>query len=294
MRVIILLITLLTPAILVSQSCKKRYKNKLEPNSKLYSCEANYTIEILKNDGKVIYKMYFPPTKAITKIVTFKDLKSKIKEGLYQENWDDGTIVNCGNFKNNLKEGRWIENIYHSGNYKNDLKEGEWLIFSEDSILYRKKNYLNGLLHGIETVFDSLGNKTFEQEYQSGKLISNEPDTSYKIVDVMPRFPGCADQNLSNDELQKCSKNKLSEWLVKEIKYPNYERENGIQGIAKISFVVDKNGNLKKFKILNGLSHNISRQLFKIYENMPSWIPGEHNGKSVPVNITLPIPFKLN
>ena len=116
------------------QSAKKRYKSKLEPNSKLILCEANYTIEELKETGEVIYKMYYPSTKQITKIVTFKDLESKIKHGLFQENWDDGTVVNKGKYESNQKQGPWILNTYEHGEYKNDSKN--WDLEKYPSRLY--------------------------------------------------------------------------------------------------------------------------------------------------------------
>lgn len=53
-----------------SQSFKKKYKDKLEPNSKLIDCGYNYTIEKV-NDTLYIYKKYLPILKRLTDLVSF-------------------------------------------------------------------------------------------------------------------------------------------------------------------------------------------------------------------------------
>lgn len=287
-------IIILSTSTLYSQSCKKRYKNQLEPDSKLVVCEANYTIEKLKESGIIIYKMYYPSTKQITKLVTLKNLESNIKHGLYQENWDDGTVVNKGLYQNNQKQGAWILDTYEHGEFIDDKKTGDWVIMGSDSIISQKETYLDDMLHGVQIMYDSLGNTIMEQHYSYGKLISTTRDTSTKIVEEMPRFPGCEEMKLSLEELTKCSQDKLLAYMNENLKYPRKSRAKNIQGKAIIQFVVDKNGEIIDVKALNGVSDDIKKEALKLVRQMPRWKPGTQGGRPVKVLFTLPIQFRLN
>ena len=83
----------------------------------------------------------------------------------------------------------------------------------------------------------------------------NEPRYKYdneifKVVEEMPRFPGCEEKGLSNDALKECSNNKLSMFIGENLKYPKDARESSVQGKAIIQFVVNKQGKLEELKLL--------------------------------------------
>lgn len=271
---------------------KKKYKELLEEDSELVGYGFNYTIERLPN-GKYIFKKYYPETKVLTQFATLKSKDFKVKSGLYYEKYDDGTVVNKGQYMENTKQGKWIEDIYNIGYYDNDLKVGEWKTIHGDSLLMSKKNYANGKLHGEYIRYDSLGVVTYEGAYNAGELVTAEVDTSIKIVSEMPRFPGCEKQNLSTEELDKCAKEKLMRYVYSKLKYPKKAREQEAQGMAKVQFVVDKNGEIINIKVLNGITKEIKKATIKLIQKMPRWRPGTHNGKPVKVLYTLPINFKL-
>ena len=69
-------------------------------------------------------------------------------------------------------------------------------------------------------------------------------DTTTKIVEEMPRFPGCEEMDLSSEDLSKCSQGKLLNYVYENLKYPRKAREENIQGKAIIQFVVDKDGKI--------------------------------------------------
>ena len=83
----------------------------------------------------------------------------------------------------------------------------------------------------------------------------NEPRYKYdneifKVVEEMPRFPGCEEKRLSKDALKECSNNKLSMFIGENLKYPKDARESSVQGKAIIQFVVNKQGKLEELKLL--------------------------------------------
>lgn len=210
---------LLSISFINGQSCEQIYKGKLEPSSKLVKCGANFTIEEVEN-GSHILKRYYPETKQITVFATYKSKEYKELHGRYEEYWDDGTIVNAGMYVNNEKIGKWRNNTNQIGFYNQGLRHGEWKTYSKDTVVIGVKNYLNGVLHGPQFQYDSLGNTILKETFELGKLVSTTADSTKEYIEVKPRFPGCEDQNLEAAELENCSKKSLLTYIYKNLKYP--------------------------------------------------------------------------
>jgi protein TonB len=59
--------------------------------------------------------------------------------------------------------------------------------------------------------------------------------------------------------------------------------------------VVNKKGKLTKIKVMKSAGHKLlDKEAIRAIKAMPKWIPGEHEGKTVSVRMTLPVSFKLN
>ncbi|HPD64760.1 MAG TPA: energy transducer TonB [Bacteroidia bacterium] len=99
------------------------------------------------------------------------------------------------------------------------------------------------------------------------------------VVEDMPTFPG------GEVALQK--------YLKDNIRYPEIERDNGIQGLVVVSFVVEKDGSVNKVEILKGVTPNINDEAIRVIKAMPKWSPGKQRGKPVRVTINVPIRFTL-
>lgn len=287
-----ILILLLSISLANGQSCKKKYKDQLEPSSKLINCGENFTIEIMKT-GNCIIKRYYPENKQITHLVTYKSDDFKELHGKYEESWDDGTVVNSGNYTNNIKTGKWRENVNQIGFYSQGLRHGEWNTYNNDTLIIQINNYINGELHGEQIHFDSIGNVKLKEEYEFGKLVSTTADTSKFYNEEFPRFPGCENAILEHEELQNCSQRKLLEYVYGNLKYPKKSRELNIEGSALIQFVIDIDGSVTDIKVLNGVAKDIKKEVVSLVNSMPKWRPGYQDGKPVKVLFTLPVNFKL-
>lgn len=103
----------------------------------------------------------------------------------------------------------------------------------------------------------------------------------YVYADVMPEFKGGIES--------------LNTFIKQNLVYPNWERENNIQGKVVVNFVVDKNGKIKDGKILSTVqgAKNFDKEVLRLINSMPNWIPGQQDGKKVDVQFNLPIDFKL-
>jgi TonB family protein len=103
----------------------------------------------------------------------------------------------------------------------------------------------------------------------------------YQLVDIMPEFKGGIDSLMS--------------FVRQNLKYPEWEKENKIEGKVFVSFIVDKNGKIKDPKILRSVqgSKNFDKEVIRVITSMPDWTPGQQDGKYVDVQFNLPINFKL-
>lgn len=102
----------------------------------------------------------------------------------------------------------------------------------------------------------------------------------FTIVEEMPQFPGGGEAA-------------LIKYLQSNIKYPAMARENGIEGIVYVTFVVDRDGKVKDAKILRGKGAGLDEEALRVVRSMPDWKPGKQNGRSVAVQYNLPVNFKL-
>jgi TonB family protein len=128
---------------------------------------------------------------------------------------------------------------------------------------------------------DTIGTK-----YNDSELGMNGPDPSdeaqpYALVDEMPEFYGGITA--------------LSDYLKKNLKYPEWERKNKIEGTVYVTFMVNKDGKIKYPRILRSVenSKNFDQEVLRIIEKMPLWKPGRLRKTNVNVQYHLPIKFIL-
>jgi len=116
--------------------------------------------------------------------------------------------------------------------------------------------------------------------YEPEKPISTG-EKVHQFAEKMPEYKG--------------GMNAMFEFIKSNLRYPKYEKENGIQGNVYVRFVVEKDGSLTRPEILQSVdgSQNFDSEVLRIIKAMPTWNPGENNGKKVPVYMTLPFQFKI-
>lgn len=82
-------------------------------------------------------------------------------------------------------------------------------------------------------------------------------------------------------------------FIAKNVVYPTYAIENGIQGKVYISFIVGADGKIHCPKIVKGASPALNREAIRVIQQMPAWIPAQKNNLSVASLQSIPISFKL-
>ena len=99
------------------------------------------------------------------------------------------------------------------------------------------------------------------------------------MVDIKPEFP---------------SGEAFYDFLKKNIVYPKEAQEKEIQGRVIISFVIEKDGSVTNVTVIRGIEPMLDAEAVRVVKLMPRWKAGERNGKTVRVEYTIPINFKLS
>ncbi|HVA99055.1 MAG TPA: TonB family protein [Bacteroidia bacterium] len=107
------------------------------------------------------------------------------------------------------------------------------------------------------------------------------PQKPFLIVQQMPTFPG--------------GEAKLFEYLQNNTNYPQVEKEEGVQGTVYVTFVIGSDGKVQDVKIMRGIPNGpgCNKEAVRVVQAMPNWTPGKQDGRSVPVQYSLPIKFIL-
>ncbi len=146
--------------------------------------------------------------------------------------------------------------------------------------------------NGILFIVTKKGAKKSEKTKQK-----ESPQDVFKVVEDMPRFPGCEDQGLDAEQLKLCSQKKMLTYIYSNIKYPAEARKAGIQGKSVVQFVVEKDGSISNIEVLRSLGGGIDEEVKRVAESMNQnglkWTPGKQKGQKVRVQFALPVVFKL-
>lgn len=105
-----------------------------------------------------------------------------------------------------------------------------------------------------------------------------EPEI-FLIVEEQPEFPGGDAARLR--------------YFASETKYPQAARDNGVQGIVYVSFVVEPDGSVSNVAILRGIGGGCDEEAVRVVSQMPAWKPGKQRNRPVRVSFTLPVRFTL-
>jgi len=103
----------------------------------------------------------------------------------------------------------------------------------------------------------------------------------HTFTDPMPQFPG-------GEEAFKA-------YLATNLRYPELERENSIQGTVYLSIIVEENGvvtNITPLREVYG-GRGLTQEAIRVLKAMPAWTPGRMNGKPVRVKMNVPVKFRL-
>jgi TonB family protein len=81
--------------------------------------------------------------------------------------------------------------------------------------------------------------------------------------------------------------------LQESISYPEMAKEAGIEGRVIIQFIVDQDGNVTNPKVTRGVHEMLDQAALDAVKEQ-TFRPGKQEGQSVPVQMSLPVTFRLD
>jgi len=123
--------------------------------------------------------------------------------------------------------------------------------------------------------------------------LNDQEEPIYKVVDVQPSFPGCED---IDDEVKrkKCTDKEWLDFIYGNLNYPLLARENGVEGMVVVTYIVEKDGTITNAKIVRDIGAGCGEEAMRVINLMPKWNPGILAGQPVRVQFNFPVKFKKN
>lgn len=150
--------------------------------------------------------------------------------------------------------------------------------------LWYTETYESGTLQQLESYYPGGALKrqeTFKDgEFRKGKCFNEDGSRrTFTHFNNEPQFPGGLDA--------------LMRFLGENIQYPATARENDIQGVVVMTFVVDKDGSVITPVVVRDIGGGSGAEALRVVKLMPKWRPGIIDDEPVKVRYTLPVRFRL-
>ena len=109
---------------------------------------------------------------------------------------------------------------------------------------------------------------------------TSDNEKVYQVVGQQPNFPG--------------GKEELFKYLAYNMIYPADAAKNKVEGRVLVTFVIEHDGSISNVNVVNSVYPLLDKEAIRVVSEMPKWIPGKANGKTVRVKYTIPITFRLS
>lgn len=191
--------------------------------------------------------------------------------------------------------------------YKREVKSGDELCYYPNSQLARKKQYLDGKLHGKSQFYTLDGELQSESYYLFGeevKRITLINKDSLKLTERelglmqlfedMPIHIDCI-QIENEEERNQCASLWMQKYIGRTTRYPAQPRDAGIDGRIWIRYIVNEKGSLEEIEVIETVEGGgaLEAEAIRVILTLPEFVPGASFGERVKVQYTVPINFKL-
>lgn len=119
----------------------------------------------------------------------------------------------------------------------------------------------------------------FSSSFGSSDALAQTQEEVFENVDEMPVPPGGMEG--------------FTKYLIENLKYPKAAKENNVEGMVMVTFVVKSDGSVSTPEILRGIGEGCDEEALRVVANSGIWIPGKKDGKIVATRMILPIQFKM-
>lgn len=129
-----------------------------------------------------------------------------------------------------------------------------------------------------------------------GCILEEPVNEVFKVVEQMPRFPGCENE-VSEHEKKDCSNRKMLDYIYTHLKYPAEAKDKNIEGNVVAQFTINTDGSVSDINIIREIGGGCGQAVIEMLQTMndmpEKWVPGKQAGRNVNVLYTLPVKFKM-
>lgn len=119
------------------------------------------------------------------------------------------------------------------------------------------------------------------QDTVSTEGVRTNKDKAWECTpETFPQFPG--------------GRVAMIEYLSKNIKFPESEKNKDIDVRVITTFTVNADGSITDAKVIKSQGEPFDSEALRVINSMPKWIPGTLNGKAVSVKYNLPVTFRTS
>ncbi len=122
------------------------------------------------------------------------------------------------------------------------------------------------------------------QSEQNDKAQEESQDISvreiFKVVEEQPSYEG--------------GMSAFTQYVISEMRYPLAARKAGVEGIVQVQFVIERDGSVSNVKAVDGIGSGCDEEAIRVIKNASGFKPGSQRGRTVRVQMEMPLTFKLN
>lgn len=82
-------------------------------------------------------------------------------------------------------------------------------------------------------------------------------------------------------------------FICMNLSYPDQARDNGLEGVVWVRFVVEKDGTISNVMLVRDIGGGCGQAAVEMVKSMPRWKPATQSGKPVNCEFILPVKFQL-
>lgn len=266
-------------------------------------------------NGKWHENLFFAEAKTVARTGWYSDKECTVKEGIFQSYHPNGMMKDSGTYIKNTHQGdymSWYDNgeMQSSYHYNNNIPVDSCFDFTKEGTLASVMiNDQQG--NGIEQVYYPNGKVKMlggiKKGQRQGKwIVKREDGTKMMALDYIEdsvAATNCFEADGVTVSKGDCIFEKVPEFpggikgwtqfLRKDLRYPNQAITKNIQGVVRIQFIVDKEGNLSEYKILSSPDKSLSDEVLRLMKRSPKWVAAIQLNKPVIYRHIQAITFRL-
>ena len=131
--------------------------------------------------------------------------------------------------------------------------------------------------------------------WENGIEDFDHPELYFKKPENSPLFSAECVALETEEERKKYSEKASLMQLYRNIKYPPYARENGVQGSVVIQFIINTKGDVEDVQVAKSIGGGCDQEALRVVrEKLMKWHqPGRQDGMAVNTIFYLPIRYRL-